>query len=410
MIYDVAVLGGGASGMMAAIQAARQDAKVLIVEGNDILGKKILATGNGKCNFSNMKIDVSCYFGGNPAFLTDVFSHFFVEETLSFFGELGIEPYAKDGLLYPRSRQASAVSEVLQREIKRLKITVACGEKVSGIKKQNSVFEIKTENNRFQSKRVILAMGGQASAIQGSNGDGYYYAEQFGHHIIPIMPALVQLHINDSKLVSLAGVRCDASVCLMVDGEQKRMEIGELQLTQHGISGIVVFQLSRIASYALQKQQKVCAILDFLPEKSIGECETIIRHRFCKAESTVLAKEALIGLLHDRLSAVLLERSNIAPNALAKDISAEQLSDLVRKIKQYAVTVTDTHGFKNAQVTAGGIDVSDINPHTMESKHVAGLYFAGEIIDVDGICGGYNLQWAWSSGAIAGKSATKGIL
>lgn len=401
--YDVAVVGGGAAGMMAAIQAARQGCNVVIVEYNDRLGRKLLATGNGRCNFSNLTPELSNYRGAAPDFVQTVYRQFDVDATMAFFRELGIEPINKDGLLYPRSQQASAVVEVLQMELRLLQIAVIYSAPVKKVERLASCFSVvMTDKSMLTAQNVILATGGQASAIRGSSGDGYYLARLLGHSIVTPMPALVQLHSNLSYLSTLTGVRTNACVTITVDDAVVGSECGELQWTEYGISGIVVFQLSRFASYALEAKQQVNCQIDFLPDITPQASLEDLKIRFWSHGYGKTTSEALIGLLHDKVIAVLLDSCEIAADMPADSCSMEQLLQLHQKIHSFVVPINGTHGMKHAQVTAGGVDAAELNADTMESRIVPGLFFAGELVDVDGICGGYNLQWAWSSGAVAG--------
>ncbi len=401
--YDVAILGGGAAGMVAAIQASMGGARVVILEVNEALGKKILATGNGKCNYTNLNIDDESYYGDKD-FIKQAFSVISNMDTLAFFESLGIEPLVRDGLVYPRSQQASSILNVLLLKIKDLGITVLTEFKVQKVQKEEE-FCISSSKDKIYAKRVILAMGGKASSIKGSNGDGYYYAKQFGHEIKPVLPALVQLHSSNPYLSKMAGTRNDSRVSIYVEDSFVRAEQGELQITDYGISGILVFQISRIASLALEEQKKVHVFIDFLPEISETDLSEKLTKRFNNDQRTV--SQAFVGLLPEKIIQGILESVGISENQKASMLTFDNIEMIKKAIKEFELVITDTHGFKNAQVTAGGIATDDICPTTMESKHMPGFYVAGEIMDIDGICGGYNLQWAWTSGMIAGINAAK---
>lgn len=410
-IYDVAVLGGGASGMMAAIQAASLGATVIILEGNECLGKKILATGNGKCNLTNKNIVAQCYYGADATFIENVLTGFSLEETLGFFRDVGVEPVEQDGLYYPRCRQAGAVVALLVDKLHSLGVAFMLDTKVRGISKEVSGdFTVTHSKGELRCRKVVLTMGGKASAIKGSNGDGYYYANKLGHKITPMVPALVQLHTNNANITAMAGARCDAKLSLFVQGECVGKDTGELQLTDYGISGIVVFQLSRIAAMALQENKTVDMQIDFLPEYSTDEVKEMLQNRFDHFRGNITVKEALWGLLNDKVISGVLKECGISWKKTIHECNQKEILCLCDVLKSFVIHITDTHGFKNAQVTAGGISCEDICPKSMESLLCSGLYMAGEIVDVDGICGGYNLQWAWSSGAVAGRHAAKEVL
>ncbi len=401
--YDVIVAGGGAAGMMAAVCAARAGASVLVIEFNDRLGKKILATGNGRCNYTNRAIDLCNYYGADRAFLEQVFAGFSEQDTEDFFRGLGIEPYEQEGLLYPRSKQAKSIQEALIREIQRLSVTLVMEKQVKRIEKTDAGFLVTTADKEiFTAENVILACGGKASATRGSRGDGYYLASCLGHEIAEPVPALVQLHAADPLTKMAAGVRADAGITTWIDGRKEAFWQGELQITDYGLSGIVVFQSSRMVSYGLLEKKDVCLEVDFLPEYSHAEADDLLQERLQMGSGTLTLEQTLQGLLHDKLIVPILKRTGLAPDTLAKDCNTEDKRRLLEALRHYVVKITDTHGFSNAQVTAGGVKTSRIDPKTMESNLVPGLFFAGEVVDVDGICGGYNLQWAWSSGALAG--------
>ncbi|WP_310605442.1 NAD(P)/FAD-dependent oxidoreductase [Anaerosporobacter sp.] len=436
MKKEIIIIGGGAAGMVAAISAAKNGASVTILEHKEKLGKKILATGNGKCNYTNLHQTMECYRSENISFIEEVFSHFNEKDTIAFFQELGIYPKSKNGYLYPNSEQASSVVDVLMMELKRLQVDIRYNENVKDIKPIDNGYQIDTlvtvtetkkgnENNNkkasnsknisknkreklttvdtyknsYQAKKVIVATGGMASSKLGSDGSGYYLLKQLGHTIVPVVPALVQLKAEGDFFEMVAGVRCDARLQIFVDGMAVASEEGELQLTNYGISGIPVFQISRYAAKALLDKKQVQVVIDFLPQVELSELEELLKQRI-NASLHKTTEEALIGLLNQKLIQMLLSQLD------KRYKQPLDISKLAKMMKQFSVTITDTNSFENAQVCAGGIDTAEITATTLESKLHQGLYVVGELLDVDGICGGYNLQWAWSTGYIAGKSAT----
>ena len=407
--FDVIIVGAGAAGMMAGISAARHGASVLILEHMESAGKKILATGNGKCNFTNEKQGTLYYRGKNPAFVLPVFQQFGLEDTLELFQKLGIEPRSKrDGYYYPASGQASAIREVLLMECRYQKIRIAYNVGIRSIQKVENEFIFDTKQGEFQSSTCIIATGGKTAKKTGSDGSGIPYIEGFGHKIIDIVPALVALQGKQSFLPEIAGIRAENRVEIYIENEKIAEETGELQLTEYGVSGIPVFQISRYASYALQEGKEVYILLDFLPWQTEAQTEKMLEERFVTYGNKKSAYEAMIGLFPNKLINVLLTQSGIVLDLSAKNCSREKIKELTKTVRHLRVDITGTKGFESAQVTAGGVDTEEINATTMESKLVSGLYFAGEVIDIDGMCGGYNLQWAWSSGWIAGAYAGEG--
>lgn len=404
--FDIIIAGAGASGLTAGIHAARNGAHVLILEHMERAGKKILATGNGKCNFTNEKQGIAYYNGKNPAFVLPALRQFGLSETLVFFDELGVYPKKKkNGCYYPSSGQAVSVLEALLMECRRLNVRIAYNVGIREIKKEKEGFSFHTKQGIFESRCCIIATGGKSAKKTGSDGSGNLYIEKFGHKLTDIVPALVQLQGKQSFLKEIAGIRADGKVSIYIEKEKIAEDTGELQLTEFGVSGIPAFQVSRCASQALLEGKKVFATLNFLPDLSRGEAQDLMERRFLCYGKGKKAAQALIGLFPDKLNLVLLKEARISPDKAAGDCTIEELKCLAEKSQDLRVDITGTKGFDHAQVSAGGVDTSEVNPTTMESRLIPGLYFAGEVLDVDGMCGGYNLQWAWSSGYIAGTSA-----
>lgn len=401
---DVIIAGGGAAGIMAAILCARNQRKVIVLEQKEKLGKKLLATGNGKCNYTNLKQDGSCYRGEEAGFVEVGLQRFGPKHVISFFEEIGIYPKDKNGYIYPYSEQAASVLQVLEMELKRLNVLIMCEEQIKKIEKKKQEFFVKTNKNSYEAKNVIIAMGGQASPKLGSDGSGYYFASKLGHTIQTPVPALIGLKCRENYFPLIAGVRTEAEVSVYIEGVSGCVakNLGELQLTAYGISGIPVFQVSRFAAKALAAQKKVSVCIDYMPQFEKEELISLLKRRFQSAGKT--AEQALVGLFSNKLIPVFLQQGGIRKDLASKQIKEEQIIQLATKIKKMQTTVYDTNGFENAQVTAGGVSTCEIFPNTMESKKLPGLYFVGEVMDVDGICGGYNLQWCWSSAYLASKS------
>ena len=406
-IKDVVIIGCGAAGMMAAITAAQGGADVLVLEHMDTAGKKLLATGNGKCNYTNKKQGVSHYRGENPAFVLPVFSQFDVKKTLHFFEELGIYPKEKNGYYYPASEQASSVLKVLQMELMRLGVTILYGVGIRSIQKENGLFVLDTKSEVYRGKTCILCCGGCAAKKTGSDGSGFIYAKKLGHDVVQTVPALVQLVAGEGFYRELSGVRIQGTVSIYAKKKLLSSSTGEIQLTDYGISGIPTFQVSRFAAKALATGASVTAVLDFFPEQELSELEVLLKNRFATASNAKKSSaEALVGLFPEKMISVFLREAGISEKKEAKLIAEPELYELCKQIKQFHVPIVATNKFDMAQVTAGGISTEQLVNDSLESKLVPGLFFAGEMIDIDGECGGYNLQWAWSSGAVAGKAAS----
>ncbi len=404
--FDIIIVGAGASGLTAGIFAARRGAHVLILEHMDRAGKKILATGNGKCNFTNEKQGIAYYHGKNPAFVLPALRQFGLQETLQFFEELGVYPKKKrDGYYYPASGQAVSVVETLLMECRRLDVRIAYNIGIREIVKENEQYSFHTKQGIFKSRCCIIATGGKAAKKTGSDGSGNLYIEKFGHKLTDIVPSLVQLQGKQSFLKEIAGIRADGKIQVYIDGEKIAEDMGELQLTAFGVSGIPTFQVSRYASLALLHGKKVFTTLNFLPGLTREEAQELLERRFCRYGGGKNADQALTGLFPDKLNKVLLKEAHIPPHKPAVHCTVQELGGLADKAQCLRIDITGTKGFDNAQVSAGGVDTDEVNPTTMESRLVPGLYFCGEVLDVDGMCGGYNLQWAWCSGHIAGVSA-----
>ena len=405
--YDVVVIGGGAAGLMAAVTAASNGAKTIILEHKDRVGKKILSTGNGKCNYTNELQGVTYYRGENPAFVLPVLRQFGKEETLSFFQKAGIFPKCKNGYYYPASEQASAVLEVLRMEADYRRVTIWTECELEQLEKKEQGFTLWTNQGILTGTAIIFATGLLAAPKTGSDGSAFPYIEHFGHHFIDIVPALVALQGKQSFFKSLAGIRAEISIKIYINEKETASEKGELQLTDYGISGIPVFQISRYATKALQKNKSVLVLLDFMSGYTASEVDELLKTRFYQNAHGKTASESLIGLFNKKLGEVLLKEAGIDLHCPAEQVPDKKRKMLVEKIKRLRVDITGSRSYDQAQVCAGGVDTREIENQTLESKLVPGIYFAGEVIDIDGMCGGYNLQWAWSSGYVAGRHAAE---
>lgn len=400
------MVGGGASGLMASIMAARQGAKVTLLEKNKQTGKKLLVTGNGRCNFTNRNQKLSFYRSQNPELAKNVLDAFTIEETVAFFEDLGILVKDRAGYLYPNSGQAASIAEVLRLEAQRLQIKMACNTEVLSLEKQGAVFLVKTDGWTYEADAVILACGSRAAPETGSTGDGYRFAKSVGHHVISPLPALTGLYAAEKDCGKLAGVRMDAEVDLLIDGKLCMKEDGEVQFTSYGLSGIPIFQISRYVSRALESGKKCEVRLDFCPALEAEKLVQILQNKK-KYTGSRSGTDVLLGMFPEKLSQVLLERAGISLKKKGKDWTENEDRKLTEQMKRFCFAVTRCRGYEQAQVCTGGVPLTELKGISMESAVVPGLYLAGELLDVDGACGGYNLQWAWSSGFLAGVHAAK---
>ena len=402
----VGIVGAGASGLMAAITAAKNGADVCIYENKDKAGKKILATGNGRCNFTNTCQDPSFYRSENKEFPVNVLKKFDYKAVLDFFYDLGICTNDRNGYIYPKSDQAAAVLEVLLMEAKRVGVKIITDCKIAEIRKRKKEFKLINENGDvFRADKVILCAGSKASPVTGSDGSGYALAKSLGHSLIPVLPSLVQLRCKEKFYKKVSGVRVNGKVTLYVDNKEVASDTGEIQLTNYGISGIPVFQVSRYASIGLYKKKEVKAVINFMPDFSKDELNKFICDRISKRPEKTL-DEFFTGIFNKKLSQLFVSILNLKENTKVSALKENDINRMDKLISSFTTVVTETNSFEQAQVCCGGINTKEIDNNTLESLYVKDLYFAGEIMDVDGICGGYNLQWAWSSGYTAGISAS----
>ena len=437
----VAVIGGGAAGMMAAIEAARAGAIVTLIEKNPQLGKKLATTGNGRCNYTNL--DMGDQIGGkfrgfHPEFATPALDALPPEAVLDWFRAIGVEPRFRGSYVYPNSDQASAVVDALREELHRLSVKVHYNAEVKSVqridtdtevsaakasmpgkaasaseireKRDAGYFMIQCTDAVVKADRVILAAGSKAAPKTGSNGDGYFIARKLGHTIVPYVPALCGIRCAGDAFRALAGIRTEAALELVVDGHSVDREVGELQLVDYGISGIPVFQLSRYAAYALQEGKKAAVYINFLPgftdeAEDPRECALRLYRQRQQRLAGRKMESFFTGLLHQKLGQLLLRMASVRPELPVAELSEKQLRSLASLSVRFKAECVEMNGFLQAQVVAGGVDTTEVDPYTMASRLVPGLYFAGEVLDIDGICGGYNLQWAWASGFVAGCHA-----
>ena len=399
----VGIIGGGASGMAAALAAAQYpNTQVILLERQSRVGRKLGATGNGRCNLTNLHAEASAYHGENPAFAAPALERYPVEETLRWFRALGLFTVAEDsGRVYPYSDQANSVVDVLRFALEKPNIRQELGFEVEKVKKTSEGFQISGNGQTIDVDRLIIACGGLAGTKLGGSMSGYKLLRSFGHHCTRLRPTLVQLKTSWAGVAGLKGVRANCHAAIYHDGALHRESTGEIQFTEVGLSGPVMFEISRDACQG--SGEWICS-LDFLPQ---WEEEALLRELLRRQETALPASELLTGILHNRLGRVLTQAAGISPNRQILELSKVQLQEAAAQVKSFEVSLTEPLGMDAAQVTAGGICTSEFDENTMESRLVPGLYACGEVLDIDGDCGGYNLQWAWSSGRLAGACAGK---
>lgn len=407
MDEQLIVIGGGASGLMAAITAARRGRKVTVLEQNEKPGRKLLATGNGKCNLTNLDLSEAHYRGGDSRLIGSILSSFTNHDAIDFFQELGLKTIDRNGWVYPYTEQASQVLRLLLLEAEKYRVKIKSKEQVTSISCADGLFLVSTLTWTYKASRVIIATGSPASAVRGSSGDVMQFARDLHLDTVPFLPALVPLRIRENVTNRWAGTRVRASVSIYTDSVFTASDIGEIQLTDFGISGIPVFQVSRYAAEGINRGWKVNAVLDFMPDISEEDLANDLEKRASFRPNAPLS-DLLIGLLPDKLTTLFDDKGIRPSNNACMEKKQKAFRKIARQIKQYTVTITGTASLKQAQICSGGIPAKELTDH-LESRKIPGLYFAGEAIDVDGECGGYNLQWAWSSGYVAGISCTSSV-
>lgn len=403
----ILIIGGGASGMMAAISAAFRGADVTLYEHNNILGKKILQTGNGKCNLSNRDLRLDYYNSTDVGLLNNFFSQFDSEDSITTFKEFGLLVKERNGYLYPACEQASAVRDILELQLKGYNVKIETKTIVTSIIKEESIFRVSSNMGEECFDRVILACGSYAGLRKTeripSDIDGYSLAYHLGHSVIPVKPALTQLLCQEDFYKKIAGVRVESVINLILGDTCVGSEYGELQITETGISGIPVFQLSRHVSANPDKQ--FTAVIDFMPGLSEEDFIQLMQKRILAFQGSTI-QEFFLGILNNKLSELLIELSKLNSEDIVGENTEDALIEAVSTIKCFTVKIKGTKSFENAQCCSGGIPLNEIDD-SCQSTICPGLYIVGEMLDVDGKCGGYNLQWAWTSGYIAGKAAAK---
>ena len=397
---EVVIVGGGASGLTAAITAARNGKDVTIIERNNKCGKKILITGNGRCNFWNTDENLSHFHSSNSNLLKEFITDERKNSILKFFDSLGLAYKTKNGYYYPFSNQAFTVENALLSECKKLNIKIINDITVEKIIKKD-YFIINPDKEKITAKNIIIATGSKAAPKTGSDGLGYEISKSLGHNIITPLPSLVQLKANEPYFKNWSGIRTDVKVNLLINHKYIKSETGEIQLTNYGLSGICIFNLSGKAAKALNQNKNVIISINFIPFASNPKTflQNLNKNSYHKTIS-----ELLEGILHYKLVDIIIKKTHLKRDLLLNTLTDNELNNLIKTLTDFQIEILDTHTLDHAQVCSGGIPLTEINSKTLESLKVKNLYFTGEIIDIDGDCGGYNLGWAWMSGIIAGKN------
>lgn len=399
----IAIIGAGASGLTAAIVAARAGAKVVIFEKNTKVGKKILASGNGRCNVTNENIKTAHYHGENPSFVTYAISQFNTLTCKRFFEELGVVLVeGNKGRLYPKSGQSSSVSSVLAYECERLGVTIKLNALVQDIQSDASGFSLLVNANWLHVRAVLIATGSLAMPTLGGCESGYLFAKKLGHKIISPYASLVQL-MSFEDFSSISGVKCVGGVEVYIDNKLATNAFGDILFTNYGISGSAILDISRVVSLGIEQKREVKLKLDLASEYSKEQLKKLLQSRLKYANDKGV-DFWLEGFVHSKLARFITKDFH---SKRAKDLSPKELNALVFALKYFFLHVKQTLGLKSAEVSAGGVDTSQINPTSLSSKLIPNLYFSGEVLDVDGDCGGFNLHWAWASGYVVGKSMIK---
>ena len=397
----IGIIGAGASGMAAALAAAEHEkVQVLLFERQARVGRKLQATGNGRCNLTNLHAGESCYHGDAPEFAQNALARFDVPDTLKWFGSMGLYTVAEaSGRVYPYSDQANSVVDVLRFALNRENISLISGFEVLKARKTADGFRIDGNGESYFCDKLIIACGGLAGTKLGGSMSGYQLLRSFGHRLTKLRPALVQLKSSWSGCASLKGVRANCHAAVYHDGTAYAESTGELQFTEYGLSGPVIFEISRDVC---QKKGEWLCHLDLLPDITLEQLQEMLR---CRRSGNLPTEELFTGILHNRLGRVITQCAGIRCGIKISDLRDDELNRAAVTAKDLEITLTEPLGMEHAQVTAGGVCTDDFDPVTMESRKVPGLFACGEVLDIDGDCGGYNLQWAWSSGRLAGMSA-----
>lgn len=405
----IGIIGGGAAGLFCALTAKKNNPKnkIYIIEKSEKCGRKILATGNGRCNLTNENMGEEYFFSSDISYVKEALSVFSNLDTQKSFNNLGLLfTTGEKGKIYPRSLQASAVLDVLRMENQRLGVEEITGFKVIKIEKKGNVFRVFGEKETLEFEKIVIATGGMSGENLGSDGDGYTFLKSFGHKMNPVFQSLVQIKCDNTYTKALNGTKITVSAKIEVNGKIIDKGVDEMHFTEYGLSGPLGFNLSRAVSrhFAEKNESDIYCVIDFMQELSYDEVKSFIQSRI-KTQGHKTLEDFFTGVFSKRCGQMIIKKSTDKKfNVSAKELSGTEIKEIANNIKAFKVKLVSVMPFKNSQVTAGGIKIEDFEKETLQSLKTSGLYACGEVLDVDGICGGYNLQWAWSSGYIAGKA------
>ena len=403
---DVIIIGAGASGLVTAIVAARRGKKVLILEKNNKVGKKLLATGNGKCNITNQKPNINRFYSQNPSFIEQSLDGYNYQSIKQFFKSIGLELIeAKEGKVFPMSLQASSVVELLLCECEQLGVKILCETEVTSISKQNNSYEVQHSKGKTIAPSLVIATGHISAPQLGGVDDGLNFAKRLGHTLVKPFPTLVQLTSShkESYLKQMAGVKVESRVT--IETQQGIVEKqGDVLFTTYGISGLAILDISRFVMEELSKKKSIMLTIDLMPKMSIEQLIALMKKSLVKKSSKPL-KVWMQGFINKKLIEPILEPLKLQNETVGSiGTNVKEIERVVNKIKAFEFTVNGSQGYKGAEVATGGVNTKEINPKTMESKLNKGLYFTGEVLDVDGDRGGFNLHFAWVCGLRAGEN------
>ena len=408
-VFDVIVIGGGPAGIMASISAAKENKSVLLLEKLSKIAAKLKATGGGKCNLTNTLSteDFMGKFGKNGRFMSHALEAFNANDLRDFFASIGVETIARDGFrVFPLDHSSSIILKALDDELERLKVKVDCSVEIQSIQKEDDIFIINSQSNIYKTKNIILSTGGLGYPTLGATGDGYIYAKNFGHEVTSLHPAMMPLFTKEKNFASCKADTI-AKAILKVDlPKYKKLKLtGDLIFTNNGIRGPVVLDFARELTPIIAKHNEVPLLISFLKGMNEEQIFTYIKKEIEK-NPTATVLENLTTLLALSVATEICNICEIDTSEKFKNIDGIKREKLIKTLAWTPLTVIGHEGFKNAMITRGGVELKEIDSKTMQSKLVSGLYFCGEVVNIDGPCGGYNLQWSFSSGYLAGKIAS----
>jgi len=401
-MYDIIIIGAGASGLVSAIVSARRGKKVLILEKNSKIGKKLLATGNGRCNITNIRPTVDRFYSQNPKFIKSVLEGYNYQSIKQFFKSIGLELIeAKEGRVFPMSLQASSVVDILAYECEQLGVKILCDSRVEDINYNKSIYSIKYTKGKANTANLIIATGHQSAPQLGGVSDGLFFTKKFGHNEVDGFPSLVQLTSSIPNLKALAGVRVDSKV-ILYKKDKKIEKRGDILFTSYGISGLAILDISRFVLEELSISPLVKLQIDLIPKMSSEQLIAVMRKSLRKKSKKPI-DIWLQGFINKKLIQTILKPLRYE-KLLEKDIQIKDIENIVARIKSFEFIVNGSRGYKGCEVATGGVDTRYINPKTMESQIQKGLYITGEVLDIDADRGGFNLHFAWVSGIKAGEN------